>query len=93
MMMCNFLAAGPSIAIITITMEFFPGAHPERNPHLFGPAVAKITYFFTTTALLQGVGNFIWVPIANKYGRRSTYVFSYAIYFVSCHGLKSEAEA
>ncbi|KXX74924.1 Protein HOL1 [Madurella mycetomatis] len=90
MMMCNFLAAGPSIAIITITMEFFPGAHPERSPHLFGPAVAKVIYLFTTTALLQGVGNFIWVPIANKYGRRSTYVFSYAIYFATALWLSFE---
>lgn len=26
------------------------------------------------------MGNFFWVPIANKYGRRPTYVFSYALY-------------
>lgn len=83
MMICNFLAAGPSIAMVNITMDFFPGAHPGRNPRLFGQAVARVAYFFTTTALMQGVGNFIWVPIANKYGRRPTYVVSYAIYFVS----------
>lgn len=85
MMMCNFLAAGPSIAMLSITMDFFPGAHPGKNPRLFGASVAKAAYFFTTTALLQGVGNFIWVPIANKYGRRPTYVLSYMIYFVSRH--------
>jgi len=83
MMMCNFLAAGPSIAIVTTTMDFFPGANPGRNPALFASSIAKISYFFTTAALMQGVGNFFWVPIANKYGRRPTYVFSYLIYTVS----------
>ena len=90
MMMCNFLAAGPSIAMLDITMDFFPGAHPGRNPRLFAASVAKVSYFFTTTALLQGVGNFIWVPIANKYGRRPTYVFSYLIYFVTAIWLSFE---
>lgn len=83
MAMCNFLAAGPSIAMLNITMDFFPGAHPGKNPKLFHASVEKVAYFFTTTALLQGIGNFIWVPIANKYGRRVTYVLSYALYFVS----------
>ncbi|KAG7293075.1 hypothetical protein NEMBOFW57_003121 [Staphylotrichum longicolle] len=89
-MMCNFLAAGPSIAMLDITMDFFPGAHPGKNPRLFGTAVAKVAYFFTTTALLQGIGNFIWVPIANKYGRRPTYVFSYVIYFATAIWLSFE---
>jgi len=84
MMMCNFLAAGPSIAMVATTMDFFPGAHPGRNPRLFAASVPKVSYFFTTTALMQGVGNFFWVPIANKYGRRSTYVFSYVLYTVLC---------
>lgn len=85
MCMCNFLAAGPSIAMVATTMEFFPGAHPGKNPRLFVASVSKVAYFFTTTALMQGVGNFFWVPIANKYGRRPTYVFSYLIYTVRCH--------
>ncbi|KAK4186448.1 major facilitator superfamily domain-containing protein [Podospora australis] len=80
MTMCNFLAAGPSIAMVNITMDFFPGAHPGRNPKLFHTAVAQISYFFTTVALMQGVGNFFWIPVANKFGRRPTYVISYAIY-------------
>ncbi|KAK3328904.1 major facilitator superfamily domain-containing protein [Apodospora peruviana] len=82
MMMCNFLAAGPSIAIVATTMEFFPGSHPGKNPILFASSVAKVSFFFTTTALMQGVGNFFWVPVANKYGRRPSYVFSYFIYTV-----------
>ncbi|KAJ0158942.1 hypothetical protein CTA2_10590 [Colletotrichum tanaceti] len=32
--------------------------------------VAQTAYFSTMTALLQGVGNFFWVPKANKFGRR-----------------------
>ncbi|KAK0748224.1 major facilitator superfamily domain-containing protein [Apiosordaria backusii] len=83
MMICNFLAAGPSIAMVNITMDFFAGAHPGRNPKLFHAAVAKVAYFFTTCALMQGIGNFFWVPVANKWGRRPTYVFSYLIYFAS----------
>ncbi|KAK5663370.1 hypothetical protein OQA88_3798 [Cercophora sp. LCS_1] len=83
MMMCNFLAAGPSIAIVKTTMDFFPGAHPGKNPAFFGAAVAQVSYFFTTAALMQGVGNFFWVPIANKYGRRPTYIFSYLLYTIA----------
>ncbi|KAH6853726.1 major facilitator superfamily domain-containing protein [Chaetomium sp. MPI-CAGE-AT-0009] len=83
MLMCNFLAAGPSIAMVQIAMDFFPGADPIKNPKLFEEAVAKVAYFFTATALLQGLGNFVWVPIANKYGRRPTYVLSYLLYFAT----------
>ncbi|KAK3898948.1 protein HOL1 [Staphylotrichum tortipilum] len=90
MMMCNFLAAGPSIALLGIATDFYPGAHPGRNPRLFVAAVAKVSYFFTTTALMQGVGNFIWVPVANKYGRRGVYVISYVIYLVTAIWLSFE---
>ncbi|KAF6813337.1 hypothetical protein CSOJ01_04681 [Colletotrichum sojae] len=79
MMMCNFLAAGPSIALLETALEFFPTAATDDG--VFNLAVARTAYFFTTTALLQGVGNFFWVPMANKYGRRPVYVASYAIYF------------
>lgn len=83
MMMCNFLAAGPTIAIVSTTMSFFPGANPMTDPAFFASSVGKVAYFFTSTALLQGVGNFFWVPVANKFGRRPTYVISYVIYTVS----------
>ncbi|KAK3337295.1 major facilitator superfamily domain-containing protein [Cercophora scortea] len=80
MMMCNFLAAGPTIAIVSTTMDFFPGANPKLDPAYFSSSISKVSYFFTTTALLQGTGNFFWVPVANKYGRRPTYILSYLIY-------------
>ncbi|TEA16482.1 putative MFS-type transporter [Colletotrichum sidae] len=79
MMMCNFLAAGPSIALLATAMEFFPAAATDAA--VFTYAVAQTAYFFTTTALLQGVGNFVWVPLANKFGRRPVYVASYTIFF------------
>ncbi|OLN88494.1 putative MFS-type transporter C1271.10c-like protein 5 [Colletotrichum chlorophyti] len=78
MMMCNFLAAGPSIALVETAVEFFPAAAVEDG--VLNIAVAKTAYFFTTTALLQGVGNFFWVPMANKFGRRPVYVASYTVY-------------
>lgn len=80
MLWCNFLAAGPTVAIVKTTLDFFPDAPPTTDPVQFNKNIAAVSYFFTATALLQGVGNFFWVPIANKYGRRPTYVFSYAIY-------------
>ncbi|KAI1844279.1 hypothetical protein JX265_007882 [Neoarthrinium moseri] len=76
MLMCNFLAAGPSIAIAETAMDFFPGP-PAGIP----AAISKVAYFFTTTALLQGTSNFFWVPFINKFGRRPGYVTSYALYF------------
>ncbi|KAM0807165.1 putative Major facilitator superfamily (MFS) profile domain-containing protein [Seiridium cardinale] len=74
MLMCNFLAAGPTIAIVSTAMDFFPTAPVPT-------AISKVAYFFTTTALLQGVSNFVWVPLTNKFGRRPIYVTSYALYF------------
>jgi hypothetical protein len=47
--LCNFLAAGPVIAIVEIAMTFFP---QETNPDL-GGSISKVAYFFTTTALMQ----------------------------------------
>lgn len=75
--MCNFLAAGPTVAIVTTTLDFFPASPPTVDPAGFSANVSKVAYCFSTTALLQGTGNFIWVPLANKYGRRPVYVASY----------------
>lgn len=60
-------------------MDFFP---PPQTP--VSVAISKVAYFFTTTALLQGTSNFVWVPLTNKFGRRPIYVTSYAIYFICC---------
>ncbi|KAH8676282.1 MFS transporter [Xylariales sp. PMI_506] len=74
MLMCNFLAAGPTVAMVPTAKAFFP----NENIHV---AINSVSYFFSTTALLQGVGNFVWVPLTNKYGRRPVYIISYTIYF------------
>ncbi|KAF5600898.1 transcription factor Pig1p [Fusarium pseudoanthophilum] len=71
----NFLAAGPSVAIVSITESYFGPPGPD-----FSAKVSKIAYFFTTTALLQGMGNLIWMPFVAKYGRRPTYVLSFIMY-------------
>lgn len=75
--MCNFLAAGPTVTIVNTTLDFFPASPPTVDPAGFSANISKVAYFFSTTALLQGTGNFIWVPLANKYGRRPVYVASY----------------
>lgn len=80
MLWCNFLAAGPTVAIVQTTLDFFPGALPTSDPAGFSANIAKVSYFFTTTALMQGLGNFLWVPLASKYGRRPVYLISYSIY-------------
>ncbi len=77
MFMCNFLAAGPSIAILETALDFFP---PIAGPAGIPSAIAKTAYFFTTTALLQGTGNLVWMPLVNKYGRRPVYIASYTLY-------------
>lgn len=83
MLWCNFLAAGPTVAIVSTTMSFFPSSNPATDPEGFSANVSKVAYFFTTTALLQGTGNFVWVPLANKYGRRPVYLISYVSYSLS----------
>lgn len=75
------LAAGPTIALVETAVDFFPdAADPASNPDAFDDAVAAVAYYFTTTSLLQGISNFVWVPLANKYGRRPVYILSYTIY-------------
>ncbi|KFY88795.1 hypothetical protein V498_06655 [Pseudogymnoascus sp. VKM F-4517 (FW-2822)] len=79
MFMCNFLAAGPSISILETALDFFPKAGPAGMSN----AIAKTAYFFTTTALLQGTGNILWMPLVNKYGRRPIYLASFSLYLVA----------
>ncbi|KAI1639471.1 major facilitator superfamily domain-containing protein [Biscogniauxia mediterranea] len=74
MLVCNFLAAGPSIAILQTSLDFFPAGDLDV-------AISRVAFFFTTTSLLQGIGNFVWMPLVNKYGRRPVCVTSYTIYF------------
>jgi MFS family permease len=77
MFCCNFLAAGPTVAIVDIAMSYFGPPGPNFNAQ-----VSKVAFFFTTTALLQGVGNLVWMQLILKYGRRPVYVSSFVGYTV-----------
>lgn len=81
MTISNFLAAGPTTAIVQTAMDFFPNA--QANNTLSTVAIPNVAFFFTTTSLLQGVGCFIWIPMANKFGRRPVYLASYALYLAT----------
>ncbi|KAF5593888.1 Mfs transporter [Fusarium subglutinans] len=50
-LMCNFLAAGPTLAIVETAQDFFPD---WQKTGLDGP-IAKTAYFFNCTALFQGL--------------------------------------
>ena len=78
MFVCNFLAAGPTVAIVDIAITYFGPPGPT-----FGKSISKVAFFFTTTSLLQGVGNLFWMPIILKYGRRPVYLSSFILYTVS----------
>lgn len=80
MFFCNFLAAGPTVAIVQVTIDF-EGVPPTQPA--FPAAIAKVAYFFTTTALLQGTGNLIWMPLIVKYGRRPVYIISFTCYTIT----------
>ncbi|KAJ9133397.1 Mfs transporter [Pleurostoma richardsiae] len=79
MILCNFLAAGPTLAILQTAQDFFPN---WKVTGMAGP-IAKTAYFFNCTALFQGLGNLIWMPLINKYGRRPVYVTSFTIYTIT----------
>lgn len=81
MAVSNFLAAGPAIAVPATAAEFFPDSLTDGT--FVTSAIPKTAYFFTTTSLLIGLGNIVWVPVANKWGRRPVYVVSYVIYFAT----------
>lgn len=71
----NFLAAGPTVSMLAITTDFFGPPGPDLAAH-----IAKASYFFTTTALMQGMSNLLWMPLIVKYGRRPIYVISFCLY-------------
>ncbi|KAJ5666379.1 uncharacterized protein N7477_008827 [Penicillium maclennaniae] len=79
MVLCNFLAAGPTLAIIQTAQEFFPNWQQTG----LSSAISKTAYFFNCTALFQGLGNLFWMPLINKYGRRPVYVTAFIIYTIT----------
>ncbi|KAJ6060517.1 uncharacterized protein N7446_000797 [Penicillium canescens] len=75
---CNFLAAGPTVAIVKTTVDFLGPQGPDFSAH-----IAKISYFYSTTALCQGIGMLFWMPLIVKYGRRPIYVISFILYLAT----------
>ncbi|EXK27068.1 hypothetical protein FOMG_16331 [Fusarium oxysporum f. sp. melonis 26406] len=70
----NFVAAGPTVAMIDMATDYF-GAGPDLPD-----SISKISYFITATTLLQGMGNLIWMPLVVKFGRRPIYVISFVLF-------------
>ncbi|KAG4433733.1 hypothetical protein IFR05_010785 [Cadophora sp. M221] len=75
MLMTTFLAAGPTVALVEIALDFAGG-----DPSKLGEVIPQVAYFFTASALTQGTGNLIWQPLINKYGRRPMYIISFSGY-------------
>lgn len=61
--------------MVAVTTTFFGPPGPDLSGN-----IAKAAYFFTSTALLQGMGNLVWMPFIVKCGRRPAYVLSYVLY-------------
>ncbi|KAL4798795.1 putative MFS transporter [Aspergillus venezuelensis] len=76
MVMCNFMAAGPTVAMVEIATDFKGGSGADLNDW-----ISSAAYFFNNSALLQGVSCLFWVPLLNKYGRRPVYIAAYTLYF------------
>lgn len=66
----NFVVAGPAVSLLEMA-------------HVFNVSISKVSYLFTATAMVQGLGNLIWVPFVNKYGRRLVYIVSFTM-FTAC---------
>ncbi|KAL2841751.1 putative MFS transporter [Aspergillus pseudoustus] len=76
MVMCNFMAAGPTVAMVEIATDFKEGGNTTLTDW-----ISRAAYFFNNSALLQGVSCLFWVPLLNKYGRRPVYITAYILYF------------
>ena len=77
MFLCNFLVAGPAVALVEISLTFNGAPTGEADQVT---KVAKTAWCFTTSALLQGFGQVMWMPLIVKYGRRPIYVISFSLY-------------
>ncbi|KAH8655404.1 MFS general substrate transporter [Xylariales sp. PMI_506] len=52
----------------------------------FGITTVRASYQTTVVIALNGIGPFIWIPIANVYGRRPVYLFTTLLGFASALG-------
>ncbi|KAI4716390.1 MFS general substrate transporter [Aureobasidium sp. EXF-10727] len=92
LVLSNFVAAGPSIAIVELTIDIFhvypptpliPQSLAPDSIARFTGALTKAAYLFSASALLQGMSNLVWVPIALKYGRKKVYVLAFLLFGAS----------
>lgn len=60
--------------IIALANEYGDG-----NPKHLTQNIAAVAYFISGANLAQGVGNMLWMPVVNKYGRRVVYVVSWSM--------------
>ncbi|KAL4908626.1 hypothetical protein BDW74DRAFT_188538 [Aspergillus multicolor] len=75
MAMCNFMAAGPTVAMVEIATDFMEDGDTLTD------LISRAAYYFNNSALMQGVSCLFWVPLLNKYGRRPVYIAAYLLYF------------
>ncbi|KKY32686.1 putative mfs multidrug transporter [Diaporthe ampelina] len=54
--------------------------------HDFDITIVQASYQTTVVITLNGIGPFLWVPLANAYGRRPIYLFTTLLGFVSILG-------
>ncbi|KAH8742825.1 major facilitator superfamily domain-containing protein [Diaporthe sp. PMI_573] len=52
----------------------------------FDITIVEASYQTTVVIVLNGIGPFLWVPLANVYGRRPVYLFTILLGFVSILG-------
>jgi MFS family permease len=78
MLMCAFVAAGPTVAIVQIAKDF--GGGPTANLAVMIP---EVSFFFTTPALMLGTGTLLWQPLIQKYGRRPIYIISWTGFLIT----------
>lgn len=77
MFLAQFLAAGPSVAMVRIVIDLF--GTPPTSPK-FADSISKASYFFTGVAFVQGMVNLFSMPFIVKFGRRPVYVVSFLVY-------------
>jgi MFS family permease len=76
MMITNFAPAGAAVALVATAGDFFPDGD-------LASAISKCAFFLSTTALMMGVGNLLWMPLVVKYGRRPVYLASFTLYLIT----------
>lgn len=84
MVLCNFLAAGPTVAMVETALDFFTDDDDTTyTDEQLDSYISQISYFFTATALMQGLGNLFWMPLILKYGKRPIYLASFVLYTIT----------